>query len=125
MKYDNFFRDDKYKILNDNVKMLINNLIRIFDEKCTKEFYPAWRGNEGNTKVFAIKSQVKLMSKYGKSRENIITIRLRMDHLDIEVFKGIYCNGSEFFFSSDVTDNDLAKLYKDINDLFASKIINE
>ena len=125
MKYENFFYDDKHKMTNDKIKMLINNLIKTFDEKCIKIFYPAWRGDEGNTKVFALKLQERLISKYGRKRENIITIRLRMEQLDIEVFDGIYCNGKEFPYNLNVTDNDLTRLFKDINNLFISKIINE
>lgn len=123
MKYEEFFNDNKYKNSNDKNKILINNILQIFDEKCTKEFYPSWRNNEGNTKVFAIKLKEKLMSKYGSKRENIVTIRLRMEQLDIEVFRGTYCKGQEFPYNLDTTDIDLIKLYEDINDLFASGLI--
>lgn len=124
MRYENFFNDNKYKMANDTIKTLINNLTKNFKEKCTKEFYPKWRGNEGSTEVFVFKLEEKLMSKYGKKRENIITVRLRMEKLDIEVFSGIYCNGKEFSYNLNVTKSELAKLYQDINDLFNSKIIN-
>lgn len=110
---------------NDKIKMLINSLIKTFDERCIREFYPSWRGDEGNTKVFVLKLQERLISKYGKRRKNIITTRLRMEQLDIEVFNGTYCNGREFPYNLNVTNSDLTRLYKDINNLFISKIINE
>ncbi|AET68618.1 hypothetical protein Desor_3099 [Desulfosporosinus orientis DSM 765] len=125
MKYEEFFNDNKFKMANDKIKMLISNLIKIFDKKCIKEFYPAWRGDEGDTKVFVLKLQERLKSKYGKKRENIITVRLRFSQLDIEVFNGIYCNGNEFSCNSNFTDSDLTRLYKDINNSFSSRIINE
>jgi hypothetical protein len=125
MKYENFFYDNKYKMTNDKIKMLISDLIKDFDEKCIEKFYPMWRGDEGNTKVFVIKLEEKLISKYGKKRENVITIRLRMEQLDIEVFNGIYCNGKEFSYNLNVNDSNLIRLYEDINNLFVSKIINE
>ncbi|WP_066620621.1 hypothetical protein [Clostridium magnum] len=125
MKYEDFFYDNKYKNSNDNIKILINSLIKIFEEKCIKKFYPVWRGNGGETKVFALKLEERLISKYGKKRENIITVRLRMEHLDIEGFKGIYANGKELPYSLDITENRLIRLYRDINNLFISKIINE
>lgn len=123
MMYENFFNDNKYTMANDTIKTLINNLIYNFENRCTKKFYPKWRGNEGSTEVFVFKSEEKLTSKYGKKRENIITIRLRNEQLDVEVFSGIYCNGKEFPYNLSVTESELAKLYKDINDLFSSKLI--
>jgi len=69
--------------------------------------------------------QTRVISKYGKRRENIITIRLRMEQLDIEVFNGIYCNGKEFPYNLNVTDSDLTRLHKDINNSFISRIISE
>ena len=125
MKYEDFFYDNKYKMANDKIKILINNLIKSFDKKCIEKFHPKWRGDEGDTKVFVLKFQEKLISKYGKKRENIITVRLRMEQLDIEVFNGIYCNGKEFPYNLNVTDSDLTRLHKDINDLFISRIISE
>ncbi|MFL0194420.1 hypothetical protein ACJDU8_02365 [Clostridium sp. WILCCON 0269] len=85
MKYKNFFCDDKYKTTDDKIKMLINNLIKTFREECIRKFYPKWRGNEGDTQVFVFKLEKKLLSKYGKKRENIITVRLQMEQLDVEV----------------------------------------
>lgn len=124
MKNEEFFNHKKYKNINDKNKTLINNMLKIFEEKCTKEFYPSWRNDEGNVKVFAIKLKEKLMSKYGSKRENIVTIRLRVEQLDIEVFRGTYCKGQEFPYGLDTTDIDLLRLYEDINNLFASRIIN-
>ncbi|ERI94652.1 hypothetical protein HMPREF1982_00789 [Clostridiales bacterium oral taxon 876 str. F0540] len=123
MKYEEFFTDNKYKNSNDKNKILIDSILKIFEEKCTKEFYPAWRNDEGNVKVFAIKLKEKLMSKYGSKRENIVTIRLRMEQLDIEVFRGTYCKNEEFPYSLDTIESDLARLYEDINNLFASGLI--
>jgi hypothetical protein len=124
MRYENFFDDNKYKMANETIKILINNLVRNFQEKCIKGFYPKWRRNESSTEVFVLKLEEKLVSKYGKKRENIITVRLRMEQLDIEVFRGIYCNGKEFSYNLSVTESELVKLYKDINDLFISMLIN-
>lgn len=124
MRYENFFQDNKYKMANDTIKILINNLIKNFEDKCTKKFYPKWRGNEGGTEVFVFKSEEKLMSKYGKKRENIITVRLRVEQLDVEVFSGTYCNGKEFCYNLSATESELVKLYEDINDLLMSMIIN-
>lgn len=118
MRYENFFNNNKYKMANDTIKILINNLVKNFEEKCTKGFYPKWRGNEGSTEVFVFKLKEKLVSKYGQKRENIITVRLRMEQLDIEVFSGTYCNGKEFSYNLSVTESELAKLYEDINYLF-------
>lgn len=125
MKYESFFYNSKYISTNDNIKILINNLIKILDQKCIKEFNPTWRGDEGITKVFVLKLKERLISKYGKKRENLITIRLRIDQLDIEVFNGIYRNGKEFSYNLNTADNDLTLLYEDINNLFNSKIITE
>lgn len=72
MRDENFFDDNKYKMANDTIKILINNLVKNFQEKCTKEFYPKWRGNESSTEVFVFKLEEKLVSKYGQKRENII-----------------------------------------------------
>ncbi|MBZ9634608.1 hypothetical protein [Clostridium sp. FP1] len=119
-----FSQDNKYKMNNDNIKVLIKNIIEIFEERCTKNFYPKWRGNEGDTKVFVLKLDERLLSKYGKKRENIITVRLRTQQLDIEVFSGLYSNGKEFPYDSNAKDSDLLKLYKDINDLFVSQIVS-
>lgn len=125
MKYESFFNDDKYKMSNNKIKMLINNLIKTFDEKCIKSFYPKWRGNEGDTKVFVLKLQERLLSKYGKKRENIITVRLRTEQIDIEVFNGEYCNGKEFSYNLNTSNSNLIRLYKEINNLFILKVINE
>lgn len=125
MKYESFFFNSKYKTANNYIKMLINNLIIILDQKCIKEFNPTWRGDEGATKVFVIKLKQRIKSKYGKKRENLITIRLRIELLDIEVFNGIYRKGKEFSYKLNTADNDLVLLYEDINNLFNSKIINE
>ncbi|GCD11653.1 hypothetical protein [Clostridium tagluense] len=119
-----FSQDNKYKMNNNNIKVLIKNIIEIFQERCTKIFYPKWRGNEGDTKVFVLKLDERLLSKYGKKRENIITVRLRTQQLDIEVFSGLYSNGKEFHYDSNAKDSDLLKLYKDINDLFVSQIVS-
>lgn len=124
MRYENFFNDNKYKMANETIKKLINNLIGNFEEKCTKRFYPKRRGDEGHTEVFVFKLEEKLISKYGKTRENIITVRLRVEQLDVEVFSGTYCNGKEFSYNLSVTESELVKLYEDINDLFRSRIIN-
>jgi hypothetical protein len=124
MRYENFFNDNKYKMANETIKTLINNLIRNFEEKCTKRFYPKWRGNEGRTEVFVFKLEEKLISKYGKTRENIITVRLRVEQLDVEVFSGTYSNGTEFQYNLSVTNSELTKLYEDINELFKSRLIN-
>lgn len=88
-KKQDFINDDNYRSSNQIIKILIDNLVKIFEEKCTKEFYPKWRGKEGNTKVFIFKLNEKLISKYGSRRENMITIRVRMSYLDIEVYKDI------------------------------------
>ena len=124
MRYENFFNDNKYIMANETIKTLINNLIRNFEEKCTKRFYPKWRGNEGHTEVFVFKLEEKLMSKYGKTRENIITVRLRVEQLDVEVFSGTYSNGKEFQYNLSVTNSELTKLYEDINELFKLRLIN-
>lgn len=125
MEYKGFFDDNKYKMFNENIKVLINSLIKIFEERCTKKIYPSWRGNEGDTKVFVLKLEERLLSKYDKKRENIITVRIRANQLDVEVFNGIYCNGKEFPYSFNITDSNLSSLYKDINNLFIQKVINE
>jgi hypothetical protein len=121
---EEFFNDNKYKMDNDNIKILINNIIKIFEGKCNLEFCPKWRGNEGDTKVFVLKLKERVISKYGKKRENIITVRLRIQQLDIEVFSGLYCNGKEFSYNSNTKDSSLVGLYNDINDLFDSQIVN-
>ena len=63
MKYEDFFYDNKYKMANDKIKMLINNLIKTFENKCIKKFYPAWLGDEGDTKVFVLKLQERLITQ--------------------------------------------------------------
>jgi N-acetylmuramoyl-L-alanine amidase len=81
-------------------------------------------GGGTGPEVFVFKSEEKLMSKYGRTRENIITVRLRVEQLDVEVFNGTYCNGNEFSYNLSVTESELVKLYEDINDLFRPSIIN-
>lgn len=121
-KWD-FINHNNYKECNETIKKLIDNLIKIFEEKCREEFYPKWRGNEGSTKVFVFKLYKKLISKYGSSRENIITVRLRQNYLDIEVYNGVYCNGKEFPYSANTNTEDLIKLFEDINDLFNTNLM--
>lgn len=123
VKKEDFINDNSYKSSNKICKILIDNLVKIFEEKCTKEFYPKWRGDEGNTKVFVFKLYDKLTSKYGSKRENIITVRVRKSYLDIEVYNGVYCNGKEFSYSENIDTIDLIKVYKDINDLFNTNLM--
>jgi hypothetical protein len=125
LKYEVFFSDEKYIYENNTIKVLINNLIKIFEDKCTKEFYPKWRGNEGDTKVFAIKLNKKLSSIYGQARINIVTVRMGSSQLNVEVYNGTYCNGKEFCYDLNISESNLKKLYTDINSLYISKIINE
>ena len=65
----------------------------------------------------------KLVSKYHSKRENIITVRIRSNYLDIEVFNGKHYNGKEFPYSKDTDIEDLIKLYEDINDLFNTNLM--
>jgi len=125
MKYESFFYNNKYEMSSDKIKILINNLINNFKKKCIRKFYPKWRRDEGDTKVFVLKLEEKLISKYDKKRENIITVRLRLEQLDIEVYKGIYCKSKGFHYDLNVTDISLTSLYEDINSLFVPKIINK
>ena len=123
LKKEDFINNNNYKNSNQIIKVLIDSLVKIFEEKCTEEFYPKWRGNEGNTKVFVFKLYKKLTSKYGNRRENVITVRVRMNYLDIEVYNGVYCNGEEFSYSQNTDNRDLIKVYKDINDLFNNNLL--
>lgn len=118
MEKKSFINDNNYKNSNEINKDLIDSLIRKFEEKCIKGFYPKWRGEEGSTKVFVFKLYDKLVSKYNNKRENVITVRMRSNYLDIEVFNGKYYNGKEFSYSKNTDTKDLMKLYVDINDLF-------
>ncbi len=112
---NNFYSDKKFTDLNGLQQYLIKDLVFKFLVQLNFLCCPKWRGEKTEI-VFTIKN-----NNISYNIENVATIRIREEHLGVELYNHVNFSRSEMFKFDITSMNNVAELFIEVQKLLNSK----